>query len=86
MATRRAGKAEATGSLPNAVYSARGRARRLEQGGEPIGGTLRSEAGQALRDLMEMGVYETKLAAIEAALIRERDRLRRRQSKVDGEH
>jgi hypothetical protein len=84
MATRRAGK-QVTGSLPNAVYSARGRARRLEQGGEPIGGTLGPEAGQALRDLLEMGAYETKLAAIEAALIRERDRCRRRKGKTEGE-
>lgn len=82
MATRRtAGKASG-GSLPNAVYSARGRSRRIEQGGEPIGGTLRPEAGQALREIVEMGAYETKLAAIEAALIRERDRLRRKQERA----
>lgn len=73
------------GSLPNAVYSARGRARRLAAGGEAIGGTMRPEAGQALRDIMETGTYPTKLAAIEGAVIREADRLRRRKAKSEGQ-
>lgn len=81
MATRRTARKAVSGSLPNAVYSARGRARRIELGGEPIGGTLKPEAGQALREMVEMGAYETKLAAIEAALIRERERLRRKQER-----
>lgn len=72
------------GSLPNAVYSARGRARRLAAGGEAIGGTLKPEAGQALRAIMEAGVYPSKLAAIEAALMREYDRLRRKLGKSEG--
>lgn len=67
-------------SLPNAVYSARGRARRLAEGGEPIGGTLQPEAGVALRSIMETATYPTKLAAIEAALIREAARLKRKKS------
>lgn len=73
-----------TGALPNAVYSARGRARRIAQGGEPIGGTLGPEAGQALRELVASGAYATKLAAIEGALVREADRVRRRQAKTGG--
>lgn len=68
------------GSLPNAVYSRRGRARRLAAGGEPIGGTLGPEAGQALREVMETGVYPTKLAAIEGAVINEAKRLKRRKA------
>lgn len=68
----------AAGSLPNAVYSKRTRARRIAEGGETIGGTLRPEAGQALRAIMDSGTYATKLAAIEAALMREAERLQRR--------
>jgi len=83
MATRKTRQAASGGSQPNAVYSARGRARRIGQGGEPIGGTLGPAGGQSLRELLEMGVYETKLAAIEAAIIRERDRQRRRLDKAD---
>lgn len=75
---------EEPGSLPNAVYSARGRARRLAAGGEAIGGTLKPEAGQALRAIMETGFYPSKLAAIEGALIREQARLRRRLVKEEG--
>lgn len=77
--TRNSKKAD-VGSLPNAVYSARGRARRLAEGGEPIGGTLKPEAGAALRAIMETATYPTKLAAIEAALIREAARLKRQKS------
>jgi hypothetical protein len=69
-------------ALPNAVYSKRTRTRRIAEGGETIGGTLRPEAGQALREIMEAGLYATKLAAIEGALLRERDRLRRRKAKT----
>jgi hypothetical protein len=72
----------AGGSLPNAVYSKRTRARRIAEGGETVGGTLRPEAGRALRDIMETGAYPSKIAAIEGALIRENDRLRRRQAKA----
>jgi hypothetical protein len=64
-------------SLTNAVYSARGRDRRLAEGGEAIGGTLKPNAGTALRSIMETGAYPTKLAAIEAALVREATRLNR---------
>ena len=71
-----------SGSLPNAVYSKRTRARRIAEGGETVGGTLRPEAGRALRDIMETGTYPSKIAAIEGALIRENDRLRRRQAKT----
>lgn len=74
-----------SGSQPNAVYSARGRARRLTAGGEAIGGTLRPEAGQALRAIMETDEYPTKLAAIEGAVIREAERLRRRKEKKGGQ-
>lgn len=73
--------APAGGSLPNAVYSKRTRARRIAEGGETVGGTLRPEAGRALRDIMETGTYPSKIAAIEGALIRENDRLRRRLAK-----
>ena len=69
-------------ALPNAVYSKRTRTRRIAEGGETIGGTLRPEAGQALRVIMESGTYPSKLAAIEAALIREHDRLRRRRARA----
>jgi hypothetical protein len=72
------------GSLPNAIYSARGRARRLAAGGESIGGTLKPEAGQALREIMESGEYPSKLAAIEEAVIREAERLRRRKARQGG--
>lgn len=72
----------ASGSLPNAVYSKRTRARRIAEGGETVGGTLRPEAGRALRDIMETGTYPSKIAAIEGALIRENDRLRRRLAKT----
>jgi hypothetical protein len=72
----------AGGSLPNAVYSKRTRARRIAEGGETVGGTLRPEAGRALRDIMETGAYPSKIAAIEGALIRENDRLRRRLAKT----
>lgn len=65
-------------SLPNAVYSARGRFRRIASGGEPISGTLSPEAGEALRTLITSGAYPTKRAAIEAAVIREAERLRKR--------
>lgn len=71
-----------SGSLPNAVYSKRTRARRIAEGGETVGGTLRPEAGRALRDIMETGTYPSKIAAIEGALIRENDRLRRRLAKT----
>lgn len=74
---------KASGSLPNAVYSARGRARRIEAGGEPVGGTLSPQGGEALRSLVESGEYPTKLAAIEGAVIREAERVRRRKAK-DG--
>lgn len=74
--------APAGGSLPNAVYSKRTRARRIAEGGETVGGTLRPEAGRALRDIMETGTYPSKIAAIEGALIRENDRLRRRLAKT----
>ena len=50
--------------------------------GETVGGTLRPEAGRALRDIMETGTYPSKIAAIEGALIRENDRLRRRLAKT----
>jgi hypothetical protein len=80
MAGRTAAKKTIHGSQPNAVYSARGRARRLAEGGEPIGGTLKPEAGAALRAIMETETYPTKLAAIEAALIREAAWLKRRKS------
>lgn len=80
-ALARAKGASVKTSLPNAVYSARGRARRIEQGGEPIGGTLKPEAGQALRAMMELGVYDTKLAAIEASVIHEYERVRRRKAR-----
>ncbi len=66
-----------SGSLPNAVYSARGRARRIEAGGEPIGGTLSPAGGEALRALVASGAYPSKLAAIEGAVIREAARRKR---------
>jgi len=69
------------GSLPNAVYSKRGRARRLAKGGEPIGGMLKPEAGAALRAIMDTGIYPTKLAAIEGAVIQEEVRIRRKRNK-----
>lgn len=71
----------AGGSLPNAVYSKRTRAKRIAEGGETIGGTLRPAAGLALRAIMESGVYPTKLAAIEAALLHELERLQRRRAR-----
>jgi len=76
------GETPAGGSLPNAVYSKRTRARRIADGGETVGGTLRPEAGRALRDIMETEAYPSKIAAIEGALIRENDRLRRRLAKT----
>ena len=79
MARRTETKKTSHSSLPNAVYSARGRARRLADGGEPIGGTLKPEAGAALRAIMESATYPTKLAAIEAALRREAARLKRKK-------
>jgi len=81
MSTKKPDETPVVGSLPNAVYSARARARRLAAGGEAIGGTLKAEAGEALRAIVEMGAYPSKLAAIEGALVREYDRLRRRRDK-----
>jgi hypothetical protein len=74
-----------SGSLPNAVYSARGRARRIEAGGEPIGGTLSPQAGEALRALVSSGTYPSKLAAIEGAVIREAARVQRRAAASPAE-
>ena len=68
----------AGGTLSNAVYRARGRARRLEAGGEAVSGTLGPEAGEALRFILETGTYPTKLAAVEEAVKREAERLRRK--------
>ncbi|WP_164884966.1 hypothetical protein [Rubrivivax rivuli] len=44
-------------------------------------GTLEAEAGEALRFILKTGTYPTKLAAVEEAVKREAERLRRRLAK-----
>jgi hypothetical protein len=56
----------------------RSRERRVAAGGEALGLTIRTEAAEALRALVSSGHYATKVAAIEAALLNEQKRLRRK--------
>jgi hypothetical protein len=64
----------------------RSRSRRVTAGGEVFNAVLRPEAGAALRELIDAGIYPSKVAAVEAALIGEQKRMRRklRRDAKDG--
>lgn len=73
-----AGTERSFNALTHAQKTLRSRAKMVDRGGESLGMTVRPAAADALRSLVESGQYPTKVAAVEAALINEEKRLRRK--------